>query len=418
MFPTTRRQRREAIQEVLMSENKASAAPAEKKPRFRVIDEDTAEADAKVKPKGKIADFRTMLIEKMRPKIEKAGGFIDTADKMELLSEPKTYVTTGIYALDNILSGGRGFPCGRFIEVFAPEGVGKSAMCEFMMGRFLKMGGTVHDIDTERTRDYDHLACYGVAKKDVIPPDLPDLEAVWDYLYDTTKLLKEQNAARAKAGMPPEPPNLIVLDSLAATPSRDELEEKEHDAKHMALQARSNAKGCRKTIRAFSAADAVFLCVNQIRDNPGAVGFQPKTQTPGGRAIKFAYSIRMKLALIETLKNKDDQPIGHVIEVTTVKNKHAPQKQTCEIVLSYLRGIDVPWSNFRWFQEHGLIQAKGRKGFQFEGSDEVFKRSQFGDFCRKNRKLVDKAAKACAGKDRTSLDDGNPDDAASDDDDG
>ncbi len=369
---------------------------ADKKPRYRVIEEPEQPDPEDLPP------FSGIVVEKLNPKFAKLGGSVARADAMEYLHEPKTFVKTGIYPLDEVLSGGNGIPCGRFIEVFSPESVGKSALCEFLVGRFKQLRGTNHYIDTEQTISYDHLACYGVQKGDFIMPDLPDLESVWDYVVGVVKALKERNEERQAKKLRPEAPNLIVLDSLAATPSRAELDEDEHDDSHVGLQARSNAKGVRKTLRSFSASDVVFLCVNQIRDKIGSTGYGPKTDTPGGRALKFAYSIRLKLAKIETLK-KGDIPVGHVIEVTTVKNKHAPMGQKCQIVLSYLRGIDVNWSNFLWFQKHRIIVAKGSAGYAFHGSSERFRRSDFGDFCSRNKELVAEAAKKCIQKDRATF---------------
>lgn len=370
------------------------------RPRYRVInDDDVPESTTDASDSDSLPPFSSLVATTLNPQFAKIGGSVATADMLDSLHEPKTFVKTGIYCLDAALSDGDGIPCGRFIEVFAPESVGKSAFCEFLIGRFKQLHGTNHYIDTEQTISYEHLECYGVQKGDFLMPDLPDLEAVWDYVYGVVKVLKTRNDERAKRKLPPEPPNLIVLDSLAATPSRAELNEKEHDDSHVGLQARANAKGTRKTMRAFSASDVVFLCVNQIRDKIGMTGYGPKTDTPGGRALKFAYSIRLKLAKVETLK-KGDIPIGHVIEVTTVKNKHAPPQQKCRIVLSYLRGIDVAWSNFLWFQKHRIITAKGTKGYAFQGSDERFKRSEFADFCARNRELVEAARVECIAADR------------------
>ena len=370
---------------------------AAKNARYRVIEEPEAAAGDDALP-----PFSSVIVEQLNPMFAKLGGRVARADEMEYFHEPRTFVRTGIHAFDELLTHGKGLPCGRFLEVFAPEGVGKSALCEFLVGKFKHVNGTCHYIDSEQTIDYAHLACYGVSKKDLILPDLPDLEAVWDYVVGVVRTLKARNIERAKRNLKPEPPNVIVLDSLAATPSRDELNEKEHDDSHVGLQARANAKGVRKTVRAFSAADVVFLCINQIRDKIGAKGYGPKTDTPGGRALKFAYSIRLKLSKIETLK-KGDVIIGHIIEVTSVKNKHAPTGQKCHIVLSYLRGIDVDWSNFLWFQKHRVITAKGKSGYVFAGSEEKFRRSEFGAFCAKNKKLVEAARQACVENDRRSF---------------
>lgn len=350
--------------------------------------------------------FRKLCIDSLKPVAVKAGGNVDTATAMDLLSPPKVFIQTGIYALDNILSGGSGLPGGRFVEIFGPESSGKTALCEFLLGRFKAIGGVLHYIDTEYARDDAHLACYGVTPDDLITPDLPDLEAVWDYIVGVCEVLNKSNADRAKDGKSPVKPNLVVFDSVAATPSRSELEEDSHDDSHVAEQARSNAKGVRKTVRRFSASDAVLICVNQNREKIGQTGYGPKTDTPGGRALKYAYSLRLKLAKVEQLykgSEADKTVIGHIIEVTTVKNKVAPQNQSCKLVLSYLRGIDVNWSNFLWFQEHRYITASGRAGYTFKGCPDTFKRSAFSQFCADHKELIAKAVEECLAEDRKQL---------------
>jgi recombination protein RecA len=347
-------------------------------------------------------------------KMAKVGGHVGTAEELEYLHKPSTHVKTGIYGLDLILSRGLGIPSGRIIEVSAPESVGKTALCEYLMGRGKRVGAGLHYIETEMTRDDSHLGCYGVEPKDVLTPDVPDLEATWDYIRGLVDILSKRRAAREKAGDAEhkDPPQFVFFDSLAATAARAELNEDEHGDKHMAEQARSNAKGCRVTVRELSKSSVIFVCVNQIRDKPGAQGYGPKTDTPGGRALKFAYSIRLKMALIKTLK-KGDAPVGHIIEVTTLKNKHAPKGMKCRIVLSYYRGIDANWSNFLWFQENKMIVPAGGAGFTWKGGDGTkFRRKDFSEWVRDHRVEVQAAIKSIYEK---TLAAGGDDDGAQED---
>lgn len=354
---------------------------------------------AKAKPGGR--PFKEFIIEKLQARFAKVGATIGTGKELALLHPPAGHVRTGIYGLDALLSEGKGLPLGRFVEIFSPESVGKSALCEYIMGRFKRIGGTLHHLDIEHTRDDAHLASYGIGPDDYVDgQDLPDLEAVWNYARSVVSGLEEANKEHAKRKEAPEPPNLIVLDSLAASPARDEMSEDDHGDSHVGLQARSNAKGCRTTTRAFSAAAAVFLFVNQIRDKIGMTGYGPKTETPGGRALKFAYTIRLKLAKIETIK-KGDAAIGHIIEVQAVKNKLAPPFMKTHIVLNYSRGIDRAWSNFLYFQEHGFVIAKGKKGFVWKGedTDDTFTRQTFAAWGKTHKAAVKAAVKECLAED-------------------
>jgi recombination protein RecA len=344
--------------------------------------------------KKPLPPFRDLIIEKLAAKVEKKGGILNSGADSLNMGEPHGYLTTGIYALDVLLSRGRGIPYGRIIELFGQESGGKTAFAEFIMGLCCRARGTVHYIDTERTRDDSRLKCYGVKPDDFLYPDLETLDDVWDYIYDVLKLMKVRNTQLAENGESAEPVSVYVVDSVAASPARDELDEAEHGDSHVGLQARANAKGCRKVMRELRRSDAIGVFVNQIRDKIGSFGHGPKTDTPGGRAIKFAYSIRLKLARVETLK-KGESAIGQMVEVTSVKNKHAPYPMKCKVVLSFMRGIDPDWSNFLWFQSHRKITAAGKSGYKFDGSEVVFKRSGFGGFAATHTKLIEAAVKEC-----------------------
>jgi recombination protein RecA len=241
-----------------------------------------------------------------------------------------------------------------------------------------RAGGIVHHMDTERTRDDKRIKkCYGLTTADFIDVDPPHLEAVWDYAYDTVKALNEEKATV---------PNLLVLDSLAATPAQAELEEKQHEDSHVGLQARSNAKGTRKTVRLFSDSSAIFVFVNQQRDKIGAMGYGPKTDTPGGRALKYAYSLRLSVNRLQSIKS-GDAVVGQLIKITSMKNKHAPPRMEVDLLLSYRTGIDIPASNFMWFQKHKVITPNGKKGFLFNKTIPITKVG-FGDWCTENEDVV------------------------------
>lgn len=347
------------------------------------VDNDDDEPVVATTRKAKTIDNRVeakkRLLARLTPMMEKLGGRAEVASEMLDLHKPRGYVSTGIYALDIILSGeNMGIPQGRLVEVFGPESAGKSAVCEFVMGRFNQIQGIVHHIDAERTRNDRRLErCYGVGPDDFIDVDAPHLEAVWDYAYTTAKVLhEEENPA----------PNLIVLDSLAAVPAKSELEEKTHEDSHVGLQARSNSKGVRKVVRLFSETSAVFLFVNQQRDKIGAMGYGPKTDTPGGRALKYAYSIRLQVTKVQSLK-KGDTVVGQLTKVTTVKNKHAPPKMDCELVLSYKTGIDADESNFLFFLKNKVLTAAGKKGYLWNKEDAITK-AEWPEWHRANKKKV------------------------------
>lgn len=370
-----------------------------KKPRFTVKSEAANDADetpvikSTTKAPKKVAKapktnprdaLREAMRSKLAPIMEKQGGAVGSADTLADLHKPRGYTPTGIYGLDVLLSGAHGgLPWGRFVEVYGAESSGKSALCEFLMAAVNNAGGIVHHIDTEMTRDDSRIKkCYGLTTEDFEDVDAPDLEAVWDYAYGVAKVLQAEES---------KTPNLLVLDSLAATPARDELTEKEHDSSHIGLQAKANSKGTRKTVRLFAASSCIFIFVNQMRDKIGAMGYGPKTDTPGGRALKYAYSIRLQVARVESIKS-GETVVGQLVEITSQKNKHAPPRMKTRLVLSYKTGIDVAESNLLWFRTRGVLKNKGKEWF-FNGEN-IGGKANFAKWCEENQEKVEAAVAA------------------------
>jgi len=320
------------------------------------------------------------------------------------------WVPTGIYQFDWILSKGRGLPTGRSVELYGAEAVGKTALCEYLSGIFRRLGSPIHYLDFEQSLDEGHLGCYGVSLDDLILPDCPSMEDGWDYIdrvlarlagrkQEQEEALKRVNARAAKGGdekllkrdeklsRRKDPPALFIYDSIAQATPKAELEESIHEDAHVAVHARAAAKGFRKHTRRINNSSALFLFVNQVRSVVGATKFQAQTTTPGGRAPKYAFSLRLQLHKAGSLSRKG-QTVGQLIGVTTKKNKHAPYPQECQIVLSYRCGIDVAQSNFLFFRENGVITTAGTKGYKWRGVKEPFAKPDFRDWAVANPEKV------------------------------
>jgi len=370
---------------------------------------------------SRLGDLKATLLESLKARLS-AGCTVYAATDSPYLAPPRGYTPTGLYGLDTVLTKGKGVPWGRFLEVFGAEGSGKTAMCEKLIGVFKDEGSVPHYFDFEASFDPAHLACYGVKAEDVLLPDAECIEDAWNYICTTMQITEERRAARTKAGgdADDEPPAPFFWDSVAQTPSRKEMEEKGHDDAHVADVARAMAKGFRKHTRSFSKTNGVVVFVNQVRDVIGAFGRGPKTRTPGGRALKFAYAIRLRLDKVETLKS-GDTPIGQICRVTTVKNKFCPYPLSTDIVLSYKRGIDTDWSNFRWLQENRQILPAGenkekKRVFKLRGQKATFTRTGFGEYASANPDLIKEAVIAARARvlpESTSSDD-DPDASDSD----
>ncbi len=225
----------------------------------------------------------------------------------------KRWISTGSKQLDYIVSNRRngGMPEGRIIEISGPPSSGKSHIAFHMARTVQSLGGLVVYIDSENAVPLEKLAEMGVnVNNRFVYCDTHCTEEVFKIAEATIR-----NAAAANSTIP----ILIVWDSVAATAPKQELEG-DYDDQQMGLQARTIAKALRKITGVIASHNVTFVCLNQIKSKVGLVFGSPDF-TPGGAAIPFHASVRIKLSAGKQVKDTSDGIIGIEVTATVIKNK-------------------------------------------------------------------------------------------------
>jgi len=220
------------------------------------------------------------------------------------------WVPSGSPVLDARLGGG--WACGRVAEVFGPESNGKTTVALHAIAETQKMGGIGIFLDTEHALDKRRAKAIGVDLKRLVYAQPGTMEDLFDYVERTVELIAKKS---------PDKLITIVWDSVAATPTRSELEGDYGDST-MGIHARIMSQAFRKITKIISKYKVVFMCINQIRDKIG-VTFGEKSNTFGGRALKFYASQRLEVKRVATFKEKDVIK-GISCEATVKKNKVSP----------------------------------------------------------------------------------------------
>jgi len=220
-------------------------------------------------------------------------------------------IPSGSLALDRALGIG-GFPQGRIVEIYGPEGAGKTMVSLHAVREAQKAGGAAAFIDAEHALDVSFARRIGVDIDDLIISQ-PDSGEQALEIMDTL--------VRSGAF------DIIVLDSVAALVPQAELEGDMGDS-HMGLQARLMSQALRKLSGSIHRSQTCAVFINQLRMKIGVMFGNPET-TSGGRALGFYASLRLDIRRVARIKD-GEQDIGSRTRVKVVKNKLAPPYRQAE----------------------------------------------------------------------------------------
>jgi recombination protein RecA len=264
-------------------------------------------------------------------------------------------IPTGSLALDVALGIG-GIPRGRIVEVYGPEGSGKTTVCLHVIAEAQAKGGITAFIDAEHALDPTYARTLGVNIDELLVSQ-PDSG---EQALEIADLLVRSGAV-----------DLVVIDSVAALVPRAEIEGEMGDS-HVGLQARLMSQAMRKLAGSLSRFDTTAIFINQLREKIGVMFGSPET-TSGGRALKFYSSVRLDVRKIDNLKD-GTEVVGSRVRAKVVKNKLAPPFRLAEFDIIYGKGISKEGSlidvgvdlefvkkSGAWFTYEGEQLGQGRE---------------------------------------------------------
>ena len=255
-------------------------------------------------------------------------------------TEPQAVIPSGSLALDAALGTG-GYPRGRIVEIYGPEGSGKTTLTLHAIAEVQRAGGVAAFVDAEHALDTAYAKSLGVNLSELLISQ-----------PDTGEQALEVADALVRSGAV----DLIVIDSVAALVPKAELEGDMGD-QHMGLQARLMSQALRKLTAAAHRGGTCVMFINQLRMKIGVMFGNPETTT-GGNALKFYASVRLDVRRVGALKSGDEVQ-GTRTRVKVVKNKLAPPFREAEFDMRYGSGIDGMAEVLDAGVERGVIERSG-----------------------------------------------------------
>jgi recombination protein RecA len=167
---------------------------------------------------------------------------------------PVEVIPTGSIALDVALGIG-GLPRGRVVEIYGPEGGGKTSLALTAIANAQRVGGIAAFVDAEHALDPDYAEKIGV-DTDALLVSQPD---TGEQALEITDMLIRSGAI-----------DIIVIDSVAALVPRAEIEGEMGDS-HVGLQARLMSQALRKLTGAINTTKTTVIFINQLREKVGVM---------------------------------------------------------------------------------------------------------------------------------------------------
>jgi recombination protein RecA len=263
-------------------------------------------------------------------------GFIRPASEVDT----PQFITTGHFTLDLAIGHGvspedtdfdvseldlqniGGYAKGKVVEISGNEGSGKSSLAYRTVGYAQKMGLKTLWIDTEQSFSHDLAAINGVDTDELQVANLMDLEDP-DHIISAEEVFDRITDA-CMAGY-----KVIVLDSVANLTTQAELDNYlTEGGVGMGHLAQLMSKAMKRVVQYAAKYGVLIIMINQLREKIGVMFGNPET-TPGGRALKFLASLRIKVNKQQSKdgqiriedENGKDRLVGNYSYIYVLKNR-------------------------------------------------------------------------------------------------
>jgi len=258
------------------------------------------------------------------------------------------------------------FPEGRIIEIYGEEGTCKTTTALEVAGRAMQAGKTVLYINMEKNLNLSLMRSVRTLR-----PFIDDAVKAMEsgktsdcrfWIVRATTGEQAFEAMRKFASLVPR--GVAILDSIdAAQPSA--VLSGEIGENKVGNLAKLISDAMRKLINGAEANRTTLIFINQVRDKITMYG-DPST-TPGGKALKFYASQRIKLLKPrkdDIIVDANGERIGVIIRYQVVKNKLAPDGNEGAFPILFKNGMFREQELITQCCNFGILSMGGKGGKQ------------------------------------------------------
>lgn len=261
--------------------------------------------------------------------------------------DKQVIISTGSTLLDLAISGGTfpkgGLPGGIMAEIFGPSGSGKTVLLSEIAGDIQRKGGDVMFRDPEARLNKTFASIFDV--------DFASLD--YEKPNTVTEVFADLRNFKGKGKL-----NGCMTDSLAALSTNMEMDNDEGDKMGM-RRAKEFSEGFRKAARILQEENILMVCSNQIRTNTDAGLYGQKHISPGGKAIEFYSSVRLRAFNPKKLKRKVringkelERVYGVLTQIEVHKNSIDVPYRIAPVYIIFDYGIDDIRANLQFIKDY------------------------------------------------------------------
>jgi len=295
-------------------------------------------------------------------------------------TEVKDWIPTGSRWLDSIICRGKlaGIPVGKIVEIAGLEGSGKSYMAAQIAANAQKKDIDVIYFDSESAIDPTFLESAGCDLNNGLA--YVQAQSV-EFVLETIEELLGTNDNRM----------LFIWDSLALTPAVSDVEGDFNPQSSMAVKARILAKGMSKLTVPIANSQSTFLVLNQLKTNipQGPAGridamINPY-MTPGGKAMHYAYSLRVWLtgrkAKASYIMDDHGFRVGSEVKAKLKKSRFGTEGRECTFKIVWGGDVGIQ-DKESWFEAVKVSDSIQQSGAWFnliyeDGTSEKFQSAKW-----------------------------------------